>query len=721
MTGRPRRGHLGAAGRITCASGSLALTGVRDQLAGLVDLHCAVAGRLDRRALITSIAGAIREIVDFGRVTLLLPGTDPATLTVFAAHGRTDAKVIQGEVIPHAGSVPGWVLEHGRPMVVAKAADIRESFPFSFRRLREEAMESAAVVPLRAGGQCVGVLSLMAETEGAWQSVPPTLLEAIAVAVANAVNSCVAYEELDHLREEQAAALEVNRAVARHLRRDELFATLGQCFRGLLPFDRFGIELRVDSDRLRTHLFVPSAHASVAQVVELPAGGTACRWTEENEQWLVLSSREELRQRFPVTFAVMQREGMESLCTIPLTAEQRSLGVLFFMATARGAYLQLRRGLLDRVAGSVAVALDNCLAYEEVRNLRDRLARENRYLREEIRQEHNFEEMVGESPALREVVSQVELVAPTDSTVLVLGETGTGKELVARAIHARSRRRHRPLVKVNCSAISASLVESELFGHVKGAFTGAVSTRMGRFECADRGTIFLDEVGELTPEAQVKLLRVLQEREFEAVGSNHTRKVDVRVIAATNRDLGRAVESGSFRADLYYRLNVMPIRVPPLRERREDLPSLLNCFLRRHARVMGKHIEGVSPQTLARLTAYDWPGNIRELQNLVERAVILADRPIVEIGAEAWPVVAVSAVSARPSPHGRGLFPATVIASPVGTLQDVQRRHIETTLARCGWIIEGENGAARQLGIHPNTLRSRMKRLGVTRPRPTAS
>jgi formate hydrogenlyase transcriptional activator len=693
----------------------------RDHAAAIMDLHRALAGHLDRKALLTSLAVALRRIVDFARVILLLPSSDPTMLTVYAAFGSTSIRFVEGQPIPRAGSIPGWVVDHGSPMVVRKASDVRETFPFSYRRLREEGMESVAVVPLLTGGQCVGALSLMSEAQDAWD-VPLALLDAIAVAVAAAVKSCVAYEELEHLREEQAAALEVNRAVARRLRRDDLFATLARCFRGLLPFERFGIELRVDSDRLPTHLFVPSVQTSASQVVELPAGDTACRWTEENQQSLVLSSREELRQRFPVTFAVMEQEGMESLCTIPLTAEQRSLGVLFFMAATRGAYRELRRGLLDRVAGSAAVALDNCLAYEEVRALRDRLARENVYLQEEIRQEHNFEEIVGKSPALLAVLSKVALVAPTNSTVLILGETGTGKELVARAIHERSRRRNRPLVKVNCASIAAGLVESELFGHVKGAFTGAVSSRIGRFECADRGTIFLDEIGELTPEAQVRLLRVLQEREFEAVGSNQTRKVDVRVIAATNRDLGLAVESRTFRADLFYRLNVMPIRVPPLRERRQDVPLLLSYFLSRYARVLGKPIEGVSREGLARLIAYDWPGNIRELQNLVERAAILADRPVIDIGSELLPTTGSLAVGAPASPPSasRPLTNAVVSSGP-GSLEDMQRQHIETVLARSGWIIEGEYGAARQLGIHPNTLRSRMKRLGVRRPRPTAS
>jgi formate hydrogenlyase transcriptional activator len=430
-----------------------------------------------------------------------------------------------------------------------------------------------------------------------------------------------------------------------------------------------------------------------------------------HRQWLVASSRDELRGPFPVTFEVMGREDMESLCTMPLVIGERCLGVLFFMAARKQAYENLRRGMFDQVAGAVAVALDNCLAYEELGSLRDRLARENVYLQEEIRQEHNFEEIVGQSPALLDVLSRVERVAPTDSSVVILGETGTGKELIARALHDRSRRRERPLVKVNCSAIPTSLVESELFGHVRGAFTGAVASRIGRFELADRGTIFLDEIGDLPLETQVKLLRVLQEREFEPVGSSQTRKVDVRVIAATNRDLRRAVEAGAFRADLYYRLDVMPIRVPPLRERRGDVPLLVRHFLGRHARELGKRILGVSRETMERLVAYDWPGNVRELENLMERAVVLASGPVIELGPELVPTDA---------PARDGVVAA--VAPPVhrggGSLDSVQRRHIEAVLERTGWVIEGERGAARELGLHPNTLRSRLKKLGLRRPGP---
>jgi formate hydrogenlyase transcriptional activator len=694
----------------------------RDQLAALVDIHRAVAGHLDRQALFTAVAEALQGVVPVGRVILLLPGSDPSALSVYAAHGRTGIKFFQGETIPRAGTIAGWVVAQGRPLVIERVEDIRERFPVSYQRLREEGMDSIAVVPLLTEGRCVGALSLMAERAGAWAPVSPALLDEIAASVAVAVDHCVAYEELGRLRDEQTALLEVNRAVARHLRRDELFATLARCLRDLLPSDRFGIELPADGDRLTAHIFAPlTGAASSVQVEELPAAGTACRWAEETQEWLVASSREELRERFPVTFAVMQREDMQSLCAMPLLSGRRCLGVLFFMAAAAGAYRDLRRALLDQVAGAVAVALDNCLAYEELQRLRDRLARENLYLQEEIRREHPFEELLGSSPALLAALRKVEQVAPTDTSVLILGETGTGKELIARAIHNRSARKDRPLVKVNCSAISAGLVESELFGHVKGAFTGALERRVGRFELADGGTIFLDEIGELPLETQVKLLRVLQEREFEPVGSSRTVRVDVRVIAATNRDLQEALRTGRLRPDLFYRLNVFPIEVPPLRERRADVPQLVTFFLSRFAKKFGKPVSAVSAETMRRLTGYEWPGNIRELQNVIERAVVLSEGPVLELDPDLVPVTAEAgraaevrapaegATRAVPPPEAGG----SPDSSPLLSLEEMERRHIQAALERAAGIIDGPRGAARILQLHPNTLRSRMERLGI--------
>ncbi|WP_439628260.1 sigma 54-interacting transcriptional regulator [Gemmata sp.] len=334
---------------------------------------------------------------------------------------------------------------------------------------------------------------------------------------------------------------------------------------------------------------------------------------------------------------------------------------------------------------------------------RARLLQQNVYLQEEIKSAHNFDEIVGQSPALVAVLQRVARVAATDATVLITGETGTGKELVARAIHSAGPRRGKPLIKLNCAALPAGLVESELFGHEKGAFTGAVARKPGRFELADGGTLFLDEVGELPPETQAKLLRVLQEREFERVGGTVPVKVDVRVIAATNRALAEMAAAGTFRGDLFYRLNVFPVRLPPLRERPGDIPLLVRFFLARFAGRLGARVERVSPDTLALLTAYRWPGNIRELENVIERAVILSDGPDLEIDPEVLPVAAPLADSDPSVPGGT-------------RLADVERGHILGVLNQAGWVIEGPNGAAKVLGLHPNTLRSRMKKLDIARP-----
>jgi formate hydrogenlyase transcriptional activator len=345
-------------------------------------------------------------------------------------------------------------------------------------------------------------------------------------------------------------------------------------------------------------------------------------------------------------------------------------------------------------------------ALSEVERLKNQLQAENIYLQEEIRSEHNFAEMVGNSPALVALLRRVQRVADTDATVLVQGETGSGKELIARALHSHSRRRQRPLVKVNCGAVPVSLLESELFGHVKGAFTGAIDRRVGRFEVADGGTLFLDEIGELPLDTQVKLLRVLQEQEFEPVGSSRTVRVDVRIIAATNRDLAAEVAAGHFRSDLFFRLNVVPLTVPPLRERAADVPLLVTFFLSRFAAKFGHRIERVERDTMERLVAYAWPGNVRELQNVIERAVVLSTGPLLKLGPDLLPL---------DEGTPRAPEPVTSSTPSLMTLEDCERQHIAAVLAHTAGKVEGPDGAARILDLHPNTLRSRMKKLGLQR------
>lgn len=342
------------------------------------------------------------------------------------------------------------------------------------------------------------------------------------------------------------------------------------------------------------------------------------------------------------------------------------------------------------------------------------LRMENLYLREELKTEYNFEEIVGASGVMERVFQKISQVAETDSTVLINGETGTGKELIARAIHNRSGRKNRPLIKVNCAALSQGLIESEFFGHEKGAFTGAISTRVGRFELANGGTIFLDEIGEISLEVQAKLLRVLQEQEFERVGGTKTIKVDVRVITATNRDLKKAVEEGRFRADLYYRLNVFPIVLPPLRERTQDISLLVRYFVSKHMARLGKRITQISHTAMSQLTAYHWPGNVRELENVVERAVILSQGPVLELVDE---IAQLLPAAPKAQPLGKALPLTPRISSPTFVpLEDMEREYIQKVLESTGWVIEGAAGAAKILDINPNTLRSRMQKLNIRRP-----
>jgi formate hydrogenlyase transcriptional activator len=390
----------------------------------------------------------------------------------------------------------------------------------------------------------------------------------------------------------------------------------------------------------------------------------------------------------------VRAEALESGCALPLISRGRTLGVLTLGSRVENSIRPEDADFLMRAAGQLAIAIENRLAYREVAELKDKLAQEKLYLEEEIRGEMDFEGIVGQSSALRHVLNLVETVAPSDSTVLLLGETGTGKELIARAIHERSRRKDRTLVKLNCAAIPTGLLESELFGHERGAFTGAIAQKVGRLELADQGTLFLDEVGDIPIEIQPKLLRALQEREFERLGSTRTKQVDVRLVAATNRDLEKMMEDREFRSDLYYRLNVFPIRIPPLRERPEDIPLLVRYFAQKYSRRMQKQIESIPPAALKKLSSWYWPGNIRELENFIERSVILTrgtalQAPITELGHK-----------------GRH-------APVAGTREANERDEIVRFLKMTNGRVAGPDGAAARMDVKRTTLISRMKRLGI--------
>jgi formate hydrogenlyase transcriptional activator len=411
-------------------------------------------------------------------------------------------------------------------------------------------------------------------------------------------------------------------------------------------------------------------------------------------------------------------EGIKTFCNIPLVNRGRALGILSIFRTTEAPFSPEDVDFLSRASGQIAIAIENALAYHEISQLKDKLAQEKLYLEEEIRSEMNFENIIGNSPALKHVLELVETVAPSDSTVLLLGETGTGKELIARAIHDRSRRKDRTFVKLNCAAIPTGLLESELFGHEKGAFTGAIIQKVGRMELADQGTLFLDEVGDIPIEIQPKLLRALQEREFERLGSTHTRKVNIRLVAATNRDLEQMIAAREFRSDLYYRLHVFPIRIPPLRERKEDIPQLVSYFVQKFARQMQKKIEAISPAVMKGLTAWDWPGNIRELENFIERAVIVTrgkslEAPVGELR-KANPVELPHASQPEFSQSVGDRPDSRSDKSSVAEEYDKkQRDEIIRALTACKGRVGGADGAAARLGMQRTTFVSRMKKFGI--------
>jgi formate hydrogenlyase transcriptional activator len=389
--------------------------------------------------------------------------------------------------------------------------------------------------------------------------------------------------------------------------------------------------------------------------------------------------------------------GVKSACWLPLVSHGRPLGTLTVASDHEAAFADKDVRLLSQVAGQVAVALDNALVFQQVADSKQKLAEEKLYLEEELRTEYNFEEIVGESPGLKSVLKLVETVGSTDATVLILGETGTGKELIARAIHRLSARRERTFMKLNCAAIPTGLLESELFGHEKGAFTGAIAQKIGRLELCHQGTLFLDEVGDIPLEVQPKLLRALQEKEFERLGSNRTIPVDVRLIAATNRNLAKMVEDRQFRSDLYYRLRVFPISVPPLRERPEDIPILVRYFVQQHAKQMNKKISIISPETMKGLSGWYWPGNVRELENLIERALILSQGDVLR--------VPLGELKAAPETELTGKT----------TLEAVEREHILQVLRETGGVIAGPHGAAARLGLPRTTLNAKLRKLGIYR------
>ena len=504
--------------------------------------------------------------------------------------------------------------------------------------------------------------------------------------------------ERDHLR----LLLEVNNVVVSTLELDDLFTSICTALRRVIPHEITSLYLYVaESHCFRRHVLDFPSGTGILEVGGLVGFDDTPAGRVFQSRAALVSNESDMKQSRSETTRQLLVAGMKTGFYAPLVARDNVLGTLNMASSKEYAFGEDVAELLTLVAGQIAIALDNSLAYQKIKELKEQLEQENVYLKDELRTEHNFEDIIGESGELKKVLQQLEIVAPTDSTVLIQGETGTGKELIARALHQLSSRKERAFVKLNCAAIPTGLLESELFGHEKGAFTGAVAQKPGRFELANQGTIFLDEVGEIPVELQSKLLRVLQEQEFERLGSTRTIKVNARLITATNRDLDTMVESGQFRGDLYYRLNVFPITLPSLRERPDDIPVLVRYFTQRYAQRMNKTIETIPTKTMDTLSRYHWPGNIRELENMIERAVILSQGSILNL-----PLTDLK-VAPRQKP---------AYAHPKTTLEGIERDHILQVLRETKWVIGGPAGAAARLDMKRTTLISKMKKLKISRP-----
>jgi transcriptional regulator with GAF, ATPase, and Fis domain len=699
----------------------------------LLEINNAVISNLTQDALFHAVAEALRRVIPIDRTAIFLhdPQRNVLHLSMVEATLPTDYFFV-GLEMPAGESHVGWVFRHQRPLL-RRDLERERQYPMEDRAYAD-GVRSYVIVPLMVRGTCSGVLAAASIRTNQYSEADAAFLQEAANQVALAVENMQAYEALKLEAALRQQAEEMLRAVTE----GTAGVTGADFFRPLVRHLAAALQVRHafvtecrDTARTTVRTLAFWTGEAFREPVEYAVADTPCQAVMDGR---ISYHAREVQRHFPRDTDLVAL-GTESYLGVPLLGsagqvighlavldqrpmedDPRRTAVLKIFAARAGAELE-RQYAEERLQRALA----------EVEALKNRLQAENVYLQEEIQAEHPFEEIVGNSPALLAVLRKVERVAASDSTVLVTGETGTGKELVARAIHARSARQDRPLVKVNCSAISAGLVESELFGHVKGAFTGAIERRIGRFELADGGTIFLDEVGELPLETQVKLLRVLQEQEFEPVGSSHTVRVDVRIIAATNRDLNEAIRAGRFRSDLYYRLNVFPIDVPPLRERRSDIPQLAMFFLSSLSKRFGKRIDAVSEETMERLVAYPWPGNIRELQNVIERAVVLSPGPVLELdrdliptrtpenhpgandflGHAAGPLVRKSSGRLRTTGSSSRQMPS---------LQEVERGHILAALKHTGGVIEGPRGAAKILDLHPNTLRSRMQKLGIKRP-----
>jgi formate hydrogenlyase transcriptional activator len=681
----------------------------------LVRVSQAIEAYGDPKELFGVLANELQRVVQFDFIGVSLRDGHSDSFQSYFIDMASGSELLSDETLTPEETLSLSVYERQEPLL-RSTNEMEPRYGRLQARLRRLAIRSICALPLTTAHRKLGVITFGSKQLDTYSPRDVRFVSQVAGYIALAFDDASnladlrrASEELQSKNDRLQLLLDVTNQVVSNLELRDLLRAISQDVRRVMQCDYAGLSLPdAEAGQLRLYaLDFPDGKGCLQEDLVYSIEGSPSGAAFRTMQPLTLESPFTGWLHYPIV-QIAIREGLKSFSFLPLISRNRAIGTLVLARRRDDAFSQAEVDFLGQVANQVALAVENALAYREIRELKEQLSKEKLYLEDEIRTD--FAQIIGSSPSLRKALKRVETVAPTDSTVLIYGETGTGKELIARGIHDLSPRRAKPFVKLNCAAIPTGLLESELFGHEKGAFTGAIAQRIGRFEIADGGTIFLDEIGEIPLELQTKLLRVLQEREFERLGSSRTIRTDARLIAATNRDLEAMVGEQKFRSDLFFRLDVFPVHVPPLRERDEDIPLLVRHFTQELSRRMKKVIETIPSAAMDALCRYQWPGNIRELQNVIERAVIISTGPAlsIDIGDLKLP-------KAGPTPAEKPAPPKSANGALHNVLEETERQQILKALKQSNWIVAGPNGAAAQLGMNRSTLQVRIRKLGISR------
>jgi formate hydrogenlyase transcriptional activator len=682
----------------------------------LVRVSQAIGAHGDPKELFSLLVTELHRVVQFDFIGVSLRDKDTGTFQNYFIDMASRSELVPQETLTPEETLTQWVYERQEPLL-RSTNEMEPCYGRLQAMLKRLSIHSICALPLTTAHRKLGAITFGSKQVDTFSPSEVRFVSQVAGYVALAFDDALnfaalrrASEELRSKNDHLQLLLDVTNQVVANLEFRDLLRAISQDVRRAMQYDYASLSLP-DAENKQLRLYAVDfpegkgfLQEDLVYSIEGSPSGTAFRTMKP----LTLQSPFTGWLDYPIV-QIAVREGLKSFCFLPLINRNRAIGVLVLGRLREDAFSQADISFLTQTANQIALAVENALDYREIRELKEQLSKEKLYLEDEIRTEMNFAQVIGNSASLRKVLKQVATVAPTDSTVLIYGETGTGKELIARAIHDLSPRQSKPFVKLNCAAIPTGLLESELFGHEKGAFTGAIAQRIGRFEVADGGTIFLDEIGEIPVELQTKLLRVLQEREFERLGSSRTLRTNARLIAATNRDLEAMVSEQKFRSDLFFRLNVFPVHVPPLRERQGDIPLLVRHFTQQFSRRMKKAIETIPSAAMDALSRYHWPGNIRELQNVIERAVIISPGPALSIDVSDLKIPTTSHSDERAntaSPQSNSVLR--------DVLEATERQQIIKALKQSDWVVAGPNGAAARLGINRSTLQVRIRKLGIS-------